>query len=233
MNPVINAIDINAECPVYTLEQVKGREPDFDEWKMRNDMVKRVVVQSCDHGFLSLGIDYASGVQGVGYGYRSEGNIGMMICALADLLGTRHTNGDALDALDGVPIRVLHKFDLGASVAKSTYIGHFMEDRFMKMNEWVMTGIVREDSVAELNRECAEQAAEIQQLRGRLVEAMKEKPHGIAEVTKTMIRNAKDVLRYRLDLPTDRIVSVDSDRYNEVVKALTDLVKRLDAEGLA
>lgn len=140
---VINAVDVNAECPTYTLDQIKAREPDFDEWKLRNDMIKRVVVHSCDYGFLSLGIDYESGEQGVGYGYRSEGNIGMMICALADLFGTRYGNGDALDALKGKPIRVLHKDDFGGSVAASTYIGHFMEDKFIKMSEWVMAGIVK------------------------------------------------------------------------------------------
>lgn len=141
---VINAVDVNAKCQTYTLDQIKAREPDFNEWKLRNDMIKRVVVRSCDHGFLSLGIDYESGAQGVGYGYRSEGNIGMMICALADLLGTRYGNGDALDALKGLPIRVLDKDDFGGSVADCTYIGHFMEDKFVKMSELIMVGIINE-----------------------------------------------------------------------------------------
>lgn len=28
---VINAVDVNAKCPTYTLDQIKAREPDFDE----------------------------------------------------------------------------------------------------------------------------------------------------------------------------------------------------------
>lgn len=137
-------------------------------------MIERVVVQSCDHGFLSLGIDYESGAQGVGYGYRSEGNIGMMICALADILGTRYINGDALKVLEGSPIRVLFKSDWGGSVAASTYIGHFMEDKFVKMSEWVMAGVVKEevvDNAEDLRRECEGMLMEIQQLRAQLVNA--------------------------------------------------------------
>lgn len=233
---VINAVDVNAECPTYTLDQIKAREPDFDEWKLRNDMIKRVVVQSCDHGFLSLGIDYESGAQGVGYGYRSEGNIGMMICALADLFGTRYGNGDALDALKGLPIRVLFKFDIGGSVAESTYIGHFMADKFVKMSEWVMAGIVKEevvDNAENLRKECEGMSMEIQQLRTRLGNALKEKPLNFAPITYTKIHKAQDVLKHRLVVPTDEAVTVPGDRYNEVVKALTDLVNRLKAEGVA
>lgn len=232
---VINAVDVNAECQTYTLDQIKAREPDFDEWKLRNDMIKRVVVQSCDHGFLSLGIEYESGAQGVGYGYRSEGNIGMMICALADLFGTRYSDGDALDALKGRPIRVLHKDDFGGSVAGSTYIGHFMADKFVKMSEWVMAGVVKEevvDNAEDLRRECEGMAMEISQLRMRLAESMKGRPP-FAPITYTKIRNAQDVLKHRLVIPTDEDVTVPGDRYNEVVKALVDLVDRLKAEGVA
>lgn len=135
-------IDMTAECPIYTLARIEAREPDFEKWKLRNDMIERVSIQSCDHGFLSLGIDYKSGGQGVGYGYRSEFNIGLMILALADILRVKYVNGDILAAMKDKPIRVLYKADYGNFVAPCTYIGHFMEDRFVKMSELVMTGIV-------------------------------------------------------------------------------------------
>ena len=227
---VVETVDVNAQCPTYTLDEIKAREPDFGEWKLRNDMIKRVAVQSCDHGFLSLGIDYVSEEQGVGYGHRSEGNIGMMVCALADLLGTRYGNGDALEALKGKPIRVLHKDDFGGSVADSTYIGHFMDDRFIKMSEWVKTGIVREEvgNIEELRRKCEEQATEIR----HLLNAQKERPLLFAPITYMKIRNAENVLGHRMVLPPDEYVTVPGDRYNEVVKALSDLVNRLRAEGV-
>lgn len=135
-------IDTDAQCIVYTLARIKAIEPDFDKWDLRNDMIERVSVWCCDHGFLSLGIDYKSGKQGVGYGYRSEFNIGLMILALADILRVRYIDGDILSAMKDKPIRVLHKKDYGGYVAPNTYIGHFMEDRFVKVSELVMTGIV-------------------------------------------------------------------------------------------
>ena len=141
MSQLIEAIDLNAQCKVYTLGQINGKEPDIDKWRLRNDMIERVVVEMCDHGFLSLGIDYKSGKQGVGYGYRSEGNIGLMILNLADVLGVGYINGDILANMKGKPIRVLFKEDFGGSVADCTYIGHFMEDKFIKMSELIRVGI--------------------------------------------------------------------------------------------
>lgn len=145
MKPVTNTINLNAPPKFYTLSQIMQRERDeFKEWEMRNDMIKRVVVQSCDHGFLSLGIDYESGGQGVGYGYRSEGNIGIEILHLARLVGCYAINGDILARFAGTPIRVLHRDAFGDSVAKNTYIGHFMKDQWIYCNDWIMAGIVEE-----------------------------------------------------------------------------------------
>lgn len=142
-------IEYNAEPTFYTLAEIKRKEPDYLEWELRNDQIADVCVISCDHGFLSLGIDYVSKRQGVGYGYRSEGNIGLMIQGLASLLDVKYTNGDILKAMQGKPIRVLSKFSPGASVADCTYIGHFMEDKFIKMSEFVMVGIERESEGGE------------------------------------------------------------------------------------
>ena len=137
-------IEYNAEPNFYTLSEIKQREPDFERWSLRNDMVASVRVCACDHGFLQLGIDYKSGKQGVGYGYRSEANIGLMIQGLASLLGVKYINGDILKAMEGMAIRVLFKEDWGGSVAGCTYIGHFMEDKFIKMSELIMVGIINE-----------------------------------------------------------------------------------------
>lgn len=146
MKPVTNTIDLNAQPKFYTLSQIMQREHDeFKDWEMRNEMIKRVVVESCDHGFLSLGIDFTSGKQGVGYGYRSEGNIGIMILHLAKLVGCYAVNDDILARFAGNPIRVLQKFAPGDSVAMTTYIGHFMEDRWLFCYGWIMAGIVKED----------------------------------------------------------------------------------------
>ena len=132
---------IQATCPVYTIEQIKEKESDFGLWIMRNDMIKKVEINSCELGILSLGIDYVSGNQGVGYGHRSEVNIGFMILNLAKLLGLGCYNGDILEAMKGKPIRVLFKEDWGGSVVDCTYIGHFMEDKFIKMSELIMVGL--------------------------------------------------------------------------------------------
>lgn len=142
-------IEYNAEPKFYTLSEIKQRELDFERWTLRNDMIASVRVYACDHGFLQLGIDYKSGEQGVGYGYRSEGNIGLMIQGLASLLGVKYINGDILKSMDGKPIRVLFKEDWGGSVADCTYIGHFMEDKFVYIKELIMVGIVKETNGGE------------------------------------------------------------------------------------
>lgn len=143
-NPTVK-LEYNSEPRFYTLDEIQRREPDFGKWELRNDMVKSVRVYSWGHGFLQLGIDYASGgKQGVGYGYRSEVNIGLMIQGLASLLGAKDINGDILKELEDTPIRVLFKRDFGEAVAKCTYIGHFMDDRFLKMSELILVGIVEE-----------------------------------------------------------------------------------------
>lgn len=139
---VLQTIDLNAEVAVRTLDEVMASLPDKGKWKLRNDMIKRVVVQSCDYGFLSLGVDYASDRQGVGYGYRSEGNIGIMINALAELVGVKHINGDILDAMKNKPIRVLFKEDWGGFVVDCTYIGNFMEDKFIYFRDLITAGVV-------------------------------------------------------------------------------------------
>lgn len=146
MKTITNTIDLNAPPKFYTLSQIMQREHDeFKDWEMRNEMIKCVVVESCDHGFLSLGIDFTSGKQGVGYGYRSEGNIGIMILHLARLVGCYAVNDDILARFAGTPIRVLHRDNWGDSVTKNTYIGHFMEDRWMYCHDWILAGIVKED----------------------------------------------------------------------------------------
>jgi hypothetical protein len=145
MKPVTNTIDLNAEPKFYTLAEIRERERDkFREWKIRNDMIQRVHVASCDHGFLGLGLDFASGAQGVGYGYRSEGNLGIMILHLARLVGLYAINGDILARFAGTPIRVLHRDNWGDAVTKNTYIGHFMKDQWMHCHEWILAGIVAE-----------------------------------------------------------------------------------------
>lgn len=135
-------IEYNAEPNFYTLSEIKQRESDYERWLLRNDMIASIRVYGCDHGFLQLGIDYKSGKQGVGYGYRSEANIGLMIQGLASLLDMKYINGDILKAMEGEPIRVLFKEDYGGSVANCTYIGHFMKDKFIKMSELIMVGIL-------------------------------------------------------------------------------------------
>ena len=146
MKTVTNTIDLNAEPRFYSLEQVMTRESDDrKDWNMRNDMIKGVHIESCDHGFLSLGLDFASGSQGVGYGYRCEGNLGIMILHLARLVGRYAIDGDILARFAGTPIRVLTRFSLGDPATKCVYIGHFMEDRWMYAHDWILAGIVKED----------------------------------------------------------------------------------------
>lgn len=138
-------MNCKAKCKRYTLDEIMAREPDPEEWELRNDMVKKVTVQCCEYGFLSLGIDYVSGRQGVGYGHANNSNIGLMIHDFADLLGVGYINGDVMEAMRNKPIRVMFKTDYGGRVVDSTYIGNFMEDKFIKMSELVLLGLDKEE----------------------------------------------------------------------------------------
>lgn len=144
MKPVTATVDLNARPQFFTLAQIRAREPNFREWELRNDMIKEVCVDSCGHGFLALRLFYKSGKQDVGGGYREEGNIGIMMLWLAMLCGVYGGEGDLLKALKGIPIRVLFRQHGGGSVAENTYLGNFMEDRFLKASDWVVAGIVAE-----------------------------------------------------------------------------------------
>lgn len=141
-----STIDIYATCPTYTLAEIKAREPDFNQWEMRNDKIDEVVIHQDDHGYLSLGLEFVSGKQAVGYGYSNAANIGLMLLGLADLLHVGH-DGDLLQAFALEPIRVLSKFKLGGDIAELTYIGHYMSDRWLNYHDLIMTGI-KEDGDA-------------------------------------------------------------------------------------
>ena len=130
-----------------TLGEVEAREKhNFNEWKMRNDMVKRIGITKY-RGFLCAGLDFVSGEQGVLYGHRSEANLGVILLWLAALFETpldrQEQVPDLLDAFRETPIRVLHREDWGESMSDNTYIGHFMKDRFLKVSDLVMAGFVK------------------------------------------------------------------------------------------
>lgn len=144
MDSVTTTVDLNAKPRFMTLAQIRQKEPDFDKWELRNDMVKSAELWSCDHGFLALRVFYKSGAQDFGGGYRSEGNIGLMMLWLARLWDVYGFEGDLLKAFKGIPIRVLFRFAPGGSVSGNTYLGNFMQDRFIKGTDLVMAGIVEE-----------------------------------------------------------------------------------------
>ena len=136
-------IDINAKPEFLTLDQIRAREEDIEDWHLRNDMVKDVRIEAF-RGFLSLAVSFKSGKQGGGGGHRNEGNIGIMLKWLMRLWDVDGDTGDVLGAISGTPIRVLDKDDWGGSIAEGTYLGHFMEDRFIKVSALVMAGIKTE-----------------------------------------------------------------------------------------
>jgi len=140
MKSVENTVDLNAQPEFLTLEQIRKVEDDIERWDLRNDMVSDVRITACK-SFLSLHLSFKSGKQGVGFGYRCEGNIGMMMKWLMRLWDVDGDCDNVLGAFWGTPIRVLDKDDWGGSMAQSTYLGHFMEDRFIKVSTLLSAGI--------------------------------------------------------------------------------------------
>ena len=104
-----------------------------------------------------------------------------------------------------------------------------------KVKTWEKNGAEQTKTIADLRDVCETQAAEINQLRSRVVDA--EEPRKLQPITKTAISNAKDVLRALYqpitseeNLPNE---TVPGDRFHTVYNALRDLVSRLEQEGLS
>lgn len=114
--------------------------------EIKNDMIKRVAI-TCDRGFiLGLYVEMKSGRQPFFCGYHNTGNIGKMILALAELLGVNDC-GDSRDILSefaGVPCRVASNGMAGDKIAETTWIGNFMDDRWMLALDIIRTGIESE-----------------------------------------------------------------------------------------
>lgn len=147
MRALERTIDINARPQFLTLDQVRKAEPDFPRWRMRNDLVSDIRITACN-GFLSLYMMFKSGEQGVGLGYRCEGTIGMMLKWLIELWELNGDSDNVLDMIRGTPIRVFDKAEWGESIAANTYIGHFMEDRFIKVETLLFAGIKNREGEA-------------------------------------------------------------------------------------
>lgn len=133
-------IDLNARPKFLTLAEIEKREFAFERWKMRNDRIRSVTIDGSI--FLSVGIEFESGKQGVGFGHRNEGNLGMMLKWLLDLYVDATETTNVLAQLEKTPIRVLSLEDWGGSQVECTYLGHFMQDKWMKCSDWVMAGLV-------------------------------------------------------------------------------------------
>lgn len=144
MKRLITKIDPNQRPLPCSLDAVKLMLRNEDEWTLTNDMIRDAKIMMDDHGFLALDLSFESGIQSFGLGYRSEGNIGIMILWLARLLGVSKTREEYPKALIGTPIRLFYRTAPGESWGDNLYIGHFMKDSFIRGRELVTAGILDE-----------------------------------------------------------------------------------------
>lgn len=110
--------------------------------EVKNAMISRVKIRR-DRGFiLGLNVEFASGRQTLFLGYNNTSNIGLMILALAELLGVNKDgeSNDILGAFNGFPCRIAQVFNPGGSIADDSWIGHFMDDKFALAKDIVMIG---------------------------------------------------------------------------------------------
>ena len=116
------------------------------EAEIENDMIGRVRIRR-DRGFiLGLTVEFASGRQPFFNGYNNTCNIGHMVLELAKLLGVNEEGEceDILAAFGGTPCRVASNAYCGDIIAETTWIGHFMHDRWMLAKDIVLAGFKKE-----------------------------------------------------------------------------------------
>ncbi len=113
--------------------------------KVENDMVKCVKIER-SHGFcLCVKVEFASGRQPLFRGFNNTDNIGRVILTLGELLGVDDCDDcdDVLAAFDGTPCRIASNALIGESISEHTWIGHFMQDRWLQVKKIVMSGCAR------------------------------------------------------------------------------------------
>lgn len=100
--------------------------------KIENDMILSVNITRNRGFILGLHVKFKSGRQCPFCGYHNTPNIGYMIFALAELLDVNPCGecSDILDAFNGTPCRVASNGIGGDICADTTWIGHFMDDKF-------------------------------------------------------------------------------------------------------
>lgn len=111
--------------------------------EIKNDMIEEIKI-SRDRGFL-LGVTLylKSGRQPFLSGYNNTNNVGFILLALAELLGV-NTSGDSTDfigAFRNTPCRIAQNGHGGDEIAKVTWLGHFMSDKWMLAYDIVQTGM--------------------------------------------------------------------------------------------
>lgn len=115
--------------------------------EIENDMISSVGIRR-DNGFiLQLSVKFVSERQELFLGYNNTNNIGHMILALAKLLCV-NPGGDSVDILEafkGTPCRIASNALGGDIVSDTTWIGHFMKDRFALAKSVVLEGLDKGD----------------------------------------------------------------------------------------
>jgi len=102
--------------------------------EIKNDMIEEIKIRR-DLGFiLSPTVYMKSGRQPFLSGYNSTHNIGFMLLALAGLLDVNRDGDcdDILAAFKNTPCRIASNGHAGDNIAETTWIGHFMFDRWMR-----------------------------------------------------------------------------------------------------
>ena len=107
-----------------------------------NDMILCVRIRRTFGSCLSLDVKLKSGRTLPFGGYNNTCNIGNMVLELAELLDVNEEGecDDILAAFEGTPCRVASKYG-GDITAETTWIGHFMHDRWKLAKDIVLAGI--------------------------------------------------------------------------------------------
>lgn len=113
-------------------KSAKEIEKDLGEWEIVNNIIEKIDIGSIEHfgGIISLRVICKDIMLG---GYNNTKNLGCVLKKFMELFGKSYDDYLSIQSLENTPIRII--FENNEFNGKAYAVGHFMQDKFIKMSD--------------------------------------------------------------------------------------------------